>query len=594
MTLSLRARWFVLHALVVAVALALVTALAIREQRAWLIERHFDDLERAAGRAAAAMPASPALRPGGIPGLADTLAALLGSRVTLIDADGRVLGDSEVPHAALEGVENHATRPEVAAALAGHPGRGQRHSATIGRDMLYDALPLRGISGLAVIRLAEPRARVEELEASQVGLALVAALIALLLSVPLVLWATSHHVSRLAELERAAGRLAAGEAGARAREQPADELGRLGRAINAMAAEGRARLESLERERDERERILASMSDGVAMIGGDGRIARMNSALAELLGQPLPAPAGTPLAEYARAPELDDLLSQARAAGAGRAAELRLWGPRPCRVRASATPLEGGGAGALLLVVHDLSEAEMLARVRQDFVANAAHELRTPLTSLRGYAETLLDGGLEDREHREGFVRIIRDQAARLEALVADLLSLAELEHPGATLRLEALDLREPAARVVGALRARALEAGLALGLEPGAPLAVRADRARLEQVIANLVDNAIKYTERGRVTVRLGGDAVRAWCEVEDTGPGIPPEDRPRIFERFYRVEKARSREKGGTGLGLSIVKHIVTLHGGEVRVGDGTGEGSVFRFEIPRDPAGTLARRG
>ena len=258
----------------------------------------------------------------------------------------------------------------------------------------------------------------------------------------------------------------------------------------------------------------------------------------------------------------------------------------PRRVRASVTPLEGAGAGALLLVVHDLSEAEMLARMRQDFVANAAHELRTPLTSLRGYAETLLDGGLEDREHREGFVRVIRDQAVRLEALIADLLSLAELERPGATLRFETFDLREAAARVAVALRPRALEGGLAFEVEPGAALTLRADRVRLEQVLANLIDNAIKYTERGRVAVRLGGDAARVWCEVEDTGPGIPLADRPRIFERFYRVEKARSREKGGTGLGLSIVRHIVALHGGEVRVESRLGQGSTFRFVIRRDP--------
>ncbi len=326
------------------------------------------------------------------------------------------------------------------------------------------------------------------------------------------------------------------------------------------------------------------MSDGVALIGGDGRIAHMNRALAELLGQPLPARPGTPLAEYARVPELDDVLAQVRAAGAPREAEVRLWGPRQRLVRATATALAGPATGAVLVVLHDLSELESLNRVRQDFVANAAHELRTPLTSLRGYAETLLDGGLEDREHREGFVRIIRDQAVRLEELVADLLSLSELERPGATLRLEPFDLREAVMRVTGALRPRALEAGLGFEVEPGGPLEVRADRARIEQVLANLIDNAIKYTERGRVTVRLGADAGRRWCEVADTGPGIPPADQPRIFERFYRVEKGRSREKGGTGLGLSIVKHIVTLHGGSVSVESQAGEGSTFRFEIPR----------
>ena len=588
MTLSLRARLFALHALVVAVALALVTAFAIREQRAWLIGHHFDDLERTVARAAVALPAEPARQPGGVAALADTLGALLGVRVTLLDGSGRVVGDSEVPHPALAGVENHAGRPEVRAALGGRAGRALRRSHTIGVDLLYVAAPLRGVAGLAVIRLAEPLARVAGLEASLVGIALAAALVALLLSVPLVLWATGRHVARLGQLERAANRLAAGEADTRAREQPADELGRLGRAINAMAAERRARLAALGRERDERERILAHMSDGVALLDGEGHIEHMNRRLAELLDRPLPALTGTPLAEFARAPELDDLLAEVRSRGASREAEIRLWGQEARRVRATVTPLAGPPAGGVLVVLHDLSESEALDRVRQDFVANAAHELRTPLTSLRGYADTLLDGGLDDRQHREGFVRVIRDQAVRLEALVADLLSLAELERPGAVLKLEPFDLREAATRVAGALRPRALEAGLALEIEPGTAQPVTADRARIEQVLANLLDNALKYTDRGGVTLRLGTESAGSWCEVEDTGVGIPAEELPRIFERFYRVEKARSRERGGTGLGLSIVKHIATLHGGEITVRSEPGVGTRFRFVIPRHSSG------
>ena len=258
-------------------------------------------------------------------------------------------------------------------------------------------------------------------------------------------------------------------------------------------------------------------------------------------------------------------------------------------MRATATPLGGRAASAVLLVLHDLTEIERLNRVRQDFVANVSHELRTPLTSLRGYAETLLDGGLEDVEHREAFVRVIRDQAVRLEALVEDLLSLAELERPGARLRREPLRpargwrrgrSRRSAPRAAQA-RARARRWSRARRVP------VTADRARLEQVIANLLDNALKYTERGGVTrARSGGDAARAWCEVSDTGPGIPEDDLPRVFERFYRVDKARSREKGGTGLGLSIVKHIVALHGGEVSVSSVAGDGQHVPHRVPARP--------
>jgi two-component system phosphate regulon sensor histidine kinase PhoR len=222
--------------------------------------------------------------------------------------------------------------------------------------------------------------------------------------------------------------------------------------------------------------------------------------------------------------------------------------------------------------------------VRRDFVANVSHEVKTPLTSVRGYAETLLEGGLEDPEHREGFVRVIRDQATRLQELVDDLLSLSELERPEARLRVERFDLRALAERQIAALADRAAHAGLVLELLPGEPEWVEGDRARIEQVLANLLDNALKYTERGGVTVALEGDATRVSCTVQDTGTGIPAEDLDRIFERFYRVDKGRSREKGGTGLGLSIVKHIMALHEGRVSVESAPGEGSRFRFTIPR----------
>jgi two-component system phosphate regulon sensor histidine kinase PhoR len=349
-----------------------------------------------------------------------------------------------------------------------------------------------------------------------------------------------------------------------------------------MAAEMRSRVEALEHERDEREHILTHMSDGVALVDTTDRVVHSNRRMAEILGSPPPAN-GTLLAEFVRSPGLEELVAEARRADRPVETELRLWKPRPHMVRANATRLEAGGRDAVLLVLHDLTEIELLARVRQEFVANVSHELRTPLTSIRGYAETLLEGGLQDRDHREGFVGVIREQAERLTAIVDDLLSLAELERPGATPRREPFDLREVADRQVAVARARAEKAGLLVSLAPGPPVMLEADAHLVEQVIANLLDNAVKYTERGSIEVRAGRSGGQAWCEVEDTGPGIPQEDQPRIFERFYRVDKARSREQGGTGLGLSIVKHIVLLHGGSVSVRSQLGQGSTFRFELP-----------
>jgi two-component system phosphate regulon sensor histidine kinase PhoR len=570
------------HAVVVLVALTLVTLLAIRQQRAWVADRTAESLERAARYVAVGLSQA-----GDWESLAARLGTTLGYRVTFVDSTGRVLGDSEVPPGRLAAVENHAGRPEVRNALGGRTGRSLRHSRTIGVDLVYVAVPGPARSPVAVVRLAEPLVMMRALERSLLRLSLAAAALALLLSVPLVLWVSGQQSGRIGQLESVARRLGVGDRTARALERPADELGRLGRALNDMAVEAQARLAALERERDEREQILAHLSDGVALVDGAGRIVRMNRGFAELVGAALPAEAGTPLPEFVRSPELDELVQSVRADGHTQETDLRLWTHGQRFVHVTATSLGGSGAGTVLLVLHDLSEAERLDRVRQDFVANVSHELRTPLTSLRGYAETLLEGGLDDPENRGRFVRVIRDQTLRLEAIAEDLLTLADLERPGARLHAEPFDLREAVARQAGALQSRAAKAGLELVVEPGPPLPVTADRGLVEQLLANLLDNAVKYTERGSVRVRAGEASGRVWCEVADTGCGIPESEQPRIFERFYRVDKARSREKGGTGLGLAIVKHIAALHGGEVSLRSREGEGSCFRVELPREPA-------
>ncbi len=591
MHLSLRGRLLAAHAVLIVTALAIMTVMVRQEQRRWLIERQQASLEQTALETVAGVAGNAAAAPGRAPGLADSLGGRLGLRVTLIDASGRVLGDSDVAQQALAGVENHGARPEVRTALAGRIGRAVRSSRTVGRDLIYVAAPLPGPGELRVLRLAQPLALVDVLEASLLRQSLVAAAIALLISVLIAIRVAGGQARRARELESAAIRIGSGDVSARARELPADELGRIGQAINTMAAELQARLQALERERDERERILAHMSDGVALIGPDDRVVHANQSLATILGSPLPPSAGTPFQEFARSPELFELLSAARRARQPVELDLRLWTPEQRRVRATATRLRGEEEGSITLVLHDLTEMERLDQVRRDFVANVSHELKTPLTSVRGYAETLLEGGLDDTENRESFVRIIRDQSARLQSLVDDLLSLADLERPDVRLRRERFDLRDAVERQIASLRARAESAHLTIDLEPGPPLPVAADRMRIDQVIANLLDNAIKYTERGGVRVRLGREGFLAWCEMEDSGPGIPAADLPRIFERFYRVDKARSREKGGTGLGLAIVRHILALHGGRVAVESVVGRGSSFRFELPAPSAGSAS---
>jgi two-component system phosphate regulon sensor histidine kinase PhoR len=582
-TLSLRTRLFIGSLLAVWAALALLTLLAMREERSWTEDQARARLERDA-RAAVPWLARAVRDSIAWPQVARELADARAHRYTLIDGTGRVLGDSDVPDAQLAALDNHAGRPEVRAALAGVIGSQRRHSATLGRDLLYLALPVTGNAPVAVVRVAEPLADLRHSSGALIRRLLLAAMLAFAVMALFVYAASGRHAARIVELEQVARRLGAGDARVRARELPADEVGRLGGALNRMAAELHDRVVALERERDQREVILSRMSDGVALIDGDDRVVRANASLAEQLDLVLPPEPGTPLRVIARSPELTATLAAARREGRTVEAEIRLWAPRERLLRATVTPLAGPPPGGAVLVLRDLSEGERAQRIRQEFVANVSHELKTPLTSLRGYAETLLEGGLEDRDHREGFVRVIRDQAERLQDLVEDLLSLADLERPDARLHREPLDLRELVAGLLPGFEERAHRAGLILTLAPGGPAQVDADRRRIEQVIANLLDNALKYTERGSVTVSVGGDVAHAWGEIHDTGPGIPHADQARVFERFYRVDKARSRDKGGTGLGLSIVKHILALHDGSISVSSAPGAGSTFRFEIPR----------
>jgi two-component system phosphate regulon sensor histidine kinase PhoR len=575
--LSVRGRLLVLPVLLMLATVSLIAFIEYNGQRSWLLQREFDDHQRMALEAVRTVRYQ-----GSWQAVADTVEHRFRLRTTILAADGRVLADSRVVASRMD---NHARRPEVIEALAGNTGFAVRNSTTQGVELVYCAVPYR-YGEAAVLRLSESLESANRFSTSIARLTVAASAVALLVGALVLLLIGGGFTRRLQELQGVALRIGRGEAGARTPDSTQDDLGQLGQALNRMREELDARLEALRRERDDREQILAHMADGVALVDGADRVVHVNHAFAELLAVPRRPDPGTLFAGFTRQPEFDDMLCEARAGGRTVERVLRPWSTGARALRASATPLGPAPAQPVLLVLHDLSEAEALQRMREDLVANVSHELRTPLTSLRGYAETLLDGGLDDAEHREQFVRTIRDGAVRLQELVEDLLSLAELERSDAALRREPCDLRELAAEQVERSRPVAEAAGLSLVLEPGAPVPAVADRVRLEQVLANLVDNAIKYTDRGAVTVSVGLDGDIVWGEVRDTGIGIPAHDLPRVFERFYRVDKARSREHGGTGLGLAIVKHAVALHGGEVSVRSRAGEGSTFRFELPATP--------
>jgi two-component system phosphate regulon sensor histidine kinase PhoR len=507
--------------------------------------------------------------------------ALFDRRVTVIGADGAVLGDSQVGRDSLRGLENHASRPEVVEARATGEGSDVRRSASVGEEFLYFARALPSPRG-AVVRVALPFSRARAHVRDGLRALWIAAAFALLAAIAIATWRTRPLARRLRAFEQAAHRIAAGDLEARAPEEGRDEIGEAGRVLNRMASGLRTTLGRVEAERDMREQMLSAMTDGVVLLDAQGAIVHANAALGRALARPAAPVPGEPFTARCRVAELEAFLAEARTRRGVLRREFRLRGPAERALEAVASRLADG---SLLVVVRDLTPLRHLERVRQDFVANVSHELKTPLTSILGYAETLLDGGLEDAGRRREFVETIREQGVRLRAIVNDLLVLAELERPDAALALAAVDLVALAHSVTTALEPRARRDGLALTCAAtDEPVTVLGDRGRLEQLLFNLVDNGLKYTERGSVRVEVGrAEGGLARLAVEDTGPGIPEDATSRIFERFYRVDAARSSEIPGTGLGLSIVRHIVELHGGRIEASNRSEGGARFVVHLP-----------
>lgn len=565
-------------------ALGAAILLSAREERSWLLRRDSDILVRAASTVERELSEDTAWRAGGWPRAAEALGRRVGYRVTLIDARGIVLGDTDTPPAKLADAHHLAAGSEVKAALRGETGRSLISGNTDDGAYLSVAVPVRHMPDVAVVRLAEPLAEIRERNASLFTLWGITGLLSLAITLVATYWLTARHAMRLEGLGRVARKIGRGELSTRAPQEPADEVGSVAESLNAMASQLQARLDALERARDEREQILAHMNDGVLLLDGGDRVVHANLGMATIFNLPLTPEIGAHLARAVPVPELLLMTRQARTLGrtVEREMQLDLQGEERI-VHAIVTPLDSAQA---MVVIHDLTESERLNRVRRDFVANVSHELRTPLTSIRGYSETLLDGALEETEHSTRFVQIIHDQTLRLQRLADDLLTLSDLERPELRLSLGQTDARDIAARLVAGFQERATRAGLTLSLEAPEPLPLIADAQRVEQVLANLIDNALKYTEKGHVHVRALGTDATVMCEVEDSGAGLSEHDQARIFERFYRVDKARSRAIGGTGLGLSIVKHIAELHGGSIDVRSVLGQGSTFRVIFPRDP--------
>jgi two-component system phosphate regulon sensor histidine kinase PhoR len=507
-----------------------------------------------------------------------------GGRVTIVDPKGVPLADS---HHDPKTMENHATRPEIMTAYRNGVGSSTRHSATINQDLCYLALRVsyHGEPGY-ILRLAVPLVDVQTSIAAVRWRILWASLYAALVALVLGYFFSQSFTRRIARLRA----FAEGLVGAHFTQAPLppadDELGALGRSLSTTAGQLRDLVDQLSVESAQREAILASMVEGVLAVDGNLRITFANASFAGTVGVAHPIPAKVPVVELVRTPELREVLT--RVLTTGESVKRRMELPAAERVfEVQAAPLTSGTARGAIAILHDITDLERLERIRRDFVANVSHELRTPLTAIRGYAETLLEGALEDQENNRRFLEIIKAHAIRLNNIASDLLTLSELEAGKARPEPEPVAVRGAVESAMRTLEAEARVRGVALLCGRMEDVQVLGDRMQIEQALVNLLDNAIKFNRpSGEVLLEVTRADGRVRITLTDTGIGIPHDDLPRIFERFYRVDKARSREVGGTGLGLSIVKHIVERMNGTVSVESQLGKGSIFTLVLPAVP--------
>jgi two-component system, OmpR family, phosphate regulon sensor histidine kinase PhoR len=523
--------------------------------------------------------------PDAIDPVVDAAALEVNARVTVIAPDGRVLADSSASGRDLARVANHADRPEVQDALAGRTSRAERRSDTVGRELLYAAVPVR--SGGRVVGVARLSRGIEAIEAQGRDLWRAAALafaLALLATGLLSLLLSSPLGRSLEEIMEAARQLARGDLSARIRVRREDELGELARIINHSADQLQGRLAEIARDRGRTDAILSAMDDGVLAVDHRGTVTLANPSLVRALG--LAEPLGRHYLEIVRQREVGALIEDVLRTGDRREAEVELIHvQRVFTITGVPFPGEEGAPHGAVLTLNDTTERHRVERIRRDFVANASHELRTPLTSIRGFVEALEDGAVEEPETAQRFLGKIRTHADRMAALVDDLLELSRLEARARPPEREETLVSEVAEDVVASFAGLATRKDVRLRRVDRGTARVATDRERLRRILENLVDNAVKYTpEGGEVEVATAdGPEGSVRVEVADNGPGIAPEHIERIFERFYRVDKARSRELGGTGLGLSIVRHLAESLGATVSVESAHGRGSRFTVTLP-----------
>lgn len=504
------------------------------------------------------------------------------ARITLIGPKGSVLADSEREP---DRMENHAERPEVRDAYAGRTGFTIRHSSTTNTELSYLAIPLRyrGEAGY-VLRMAVPVRELRDSISAVRWRILGASAIAAALALVLAYFFSRSFTRRVKRLQAFAESLPGNRGSGTVLAAGDDELGALANSLNRTAAQIQDLVDKLSLESGRREAILSSMVEGVLAVDSNLRVTFCNESFRRAVGAAGPVPERLPVLELVRDPALLDMLSRVLVTGETVKQRLQLTAAQSRWFELQCAPLAPASRRGAIAILHDITDLERLERVRKDFVANVSHELRTPLTAIRGYAETLLDGAIDDQENNRNFLEKIRAHSIRLNNIASDLLVLSDLESGRPPAPPEPVSVRAAVEAAVRTMESEARVRGVSLRCNGVESAEVMGHRTRLEQALVNLLDNAVKFNRKGgEVTIEVERDESNVRITVTDTGIGIPSEDLPRIFERFYRVDKARSREVGGTGLGLSIVKHTVERMGGSVEVDSQLGKGSRFTIALP-----------
>jgi len=576
------------YLLILLVALAAVNWHASRTFRKYYLEETRANLTARASLLQEHLPSLTEIDAEAIQKLCERISKASSTRITIVLPSGKVVADTDQE---ISLMDNHADRPEIVTALAGREGMSTRYSYTLEKQMMYVAVPLRATNGdvIGVVRTSMPLVDINKTLFSVSGDLIFGFLVVAAVAAAFSLIVSRRITRPLAELQQGAEYFAKGDLQHKLAVSDSLEIGRLADAMNRMAAELDRKINDTIRQRNEQEAVLSSMIEGVLAVDTDERVINMNEAASQLLALNASEARGRSIHEVARSAELQRLVRRVLSQEGPVETDLIIRSGGEKFLHAQGTILRDhlGRCIGAVLILSDTTRMRRLENVRRDFVANVSHELKTPITSIKGFVETLLDGTIHDPADAHRFLSIIANQANRLNALIEDLLALAKIEEEAeqGQIILEPSSILQVIEGAVQACQQQAVEKNITIDFACPESLVANINPPLLEQALINLIVNAIKYSDEGKaVNIVADNGGKEIIVSVRDDGRGIEEKHLPHLFERFYRVDKARSRKLGGTGLGLAIVKHIMQAHEGKATVESTPGKGSVFTLHLPK----------